>query len=54
MVSWCHHLPGEQGRFYALKGQMPEDEMAFRSSKIRSNQWLNFRFQPWMANVIWW
>ncbi|HGU0871331.1 TPA: 16S rRNA (guanine(527)-N(7))-methyltransferase RsmG, partial [Escherichia coli] len=28
MVSWCHHLPGEQGRFYALKGQMPEDEIA--------------------------
>ncbi len=20
MVSWCHHLPGENGRFYALKG----------------------------------
>ncbi len=29
MVSWCHHLPGEQGRFYALKGQMPEDENGF-------------------------
>lgn len=28
MVSWCHHLPGEKGRFYALKGQLPEDEMA--------------------------
>lgn len=27
MVSWCHHLPGEQGRFYALKGQLPDDEM---------------------------
>jgi 16S rRNA (guanine527-N7)-methyltransferase len=23
MVSWCHHLPGEQGRFYALKGVRP-------------------------------
>nr|WP_233631634.1 MULTISPECIES: 16S rRNA (guanine(527)-N(7))-methyltransferase RsmG [unclassified Kosakonia] len=28
MVSWCHHLPGEAGRFYALKGQLPEDEIA--------------------------
>lgn len=28
MVNWCHHLPGEEGRFYALKGQLPEDEIA--------------------------
>ncbi|WP_318369057.1 16S rRNA (guanine(527)-N(7))-methyltransferase RsmG [Enterobacter sp.] len=28
MVSWCHHLPGEQGRFYALKGLVPDDEIA--------------------------
>ncbi|ECG8596178.1 16S rRNA (guanine(527)-N(7))-methyltransferase RsmG [Salmonella enterica subsp. salamae] len=28
MMSWCHHLPGEKGRFYALKGQLPEDEIA--------------------------
>lgn len=28
MVSWCHHLPGDTGRFYALKGQLPEDEIA--------------------------
>ena len=28
MVSWCHHLPGQNGRFYALKGQLPEDEIA--------------------------
>lgn len=28
MVSWCHHLPGLDGRFYALKGQLPEDEIA--------------------------
>ncbi len=27
MVNWCHHLPGEQGRFYALKGQRPDDEI---------------------------
>ncbi|GAA0484195.1 MULTISPECIES: 16S rRNA (guanine(527)-N(7))-methyltransferase RsmG [Tatumella] len=29
MVSWCHHLPAPaQGRFYALKGVVPEDELA--------------------------
>lgn len=28
MVSWCHHLPGEEGRFYALKGVMPDEEIA--------------------------
>ncbi|CAO98529.1 16S rRNA (guanine(527)-N(7))-methyltransferase RsmG [Erwinia tasmaniensis] len=28
MVSWCHHLPGQQGRFYALKGVLPEEEIA--------------------------
>ncbi|UQY44100.1 16S rRNA (guanine(527)-N(7))-methyltransferase RsmG [Mixta hanseatica] len=28
MVNWCHHLPGREGRFYALKGQLPADEIA--------------------------
>jgi 16S rRNA (guanine527-N7)-methyltransferase len=28
MVQWCHHLPGEKGRFYALKGQLPDDEIS--------------------------
>ncbi|WP_380182642.1 16S rRNA (guanine(527)-N(7))-methyltransferase RsmG [Kalamiella sp. sgz302252] len=28
MLSWCHHLPGENGRFYALKGVVPQDELA--------------------------
>nr|WP_318383692.1 16S rRNA (guanine(527)-N(7))-methyltransferase RsmG [uncultured Enterobacter sp.] len=28
MVNWCHHLPGTEGRFYALKGQLPDDEIA--------------------------
>jgi len=27
MVSWCHNLPGQGGRFYALKGQLPDDEI---------------------------
>ncbi|MBW7980958.1 16S rRNA (guanine(527)-N(7))-methyltransferase RsmG [Enterobacillus tribolii] len=29
MVSWCRHLPEpEKGRFYALKGTRPDDELA--------------------------
>lgn len=28
MVQWCHHLPGEEGRFYALKGQLPDEEIS--------------------------
>jgi 16S rRNA (guanine527-N7)-methyltransferase len=29
MVNWCHHLPKpETGTFLALKGQMPQDEIA--------------------------
>mgnify|MGYP004711048367 CR=1 FL=1 len=29
MLSWCHHLPAKgQGRFYALKGVRPDDELA--------------------------
>ena len=28
MVEWCHHLPKQGcGRFYALKGQLPQDEI---------------------------
>ncbi len=28
MVNWCHHLPVENGAFYALKGVRPDDEIA--------------------------
>ncbi|WP_026111598.1 16S rRNA (guanine(527)-N(7))-methyltransferase RsmG [Winslowiella toletana] len=28
MLSWCHHLPAKHGAFYALKGVLPEDEIA--------------------------
>ncbi|WP_158782467.1 16S rRNA (guanine(527)-N(7))-methyltransferase RsmG [Pantoea sp. BAV 3049] len=28
MLNWCHHLPAQQGHFYALKGVVPEDEIA--------------------------
>lgn len=28
MLNLCHHLPGREGRFYALKGVVPEEEIA--------------------------
>lgn len=27
MLSWCHHLLAEHGQFYALKGQLSDEEM---------------------------
>ncbi|WP_205619502.1 16S rRNA (guanine(527)-N(7))-methyltransferase RsmG [Ferrimonas senticii] len=27
MLSWCHHLPAAHGNFYALKGQLDEQEL---------------------------
>ncbi|MEW6989591.1 16S rRNA (guanine(527)-N(7))-methyltransferase RsmG [Colwelliaceae bacterium 6441] len=27
MITWCKHLIDENGRFYALKGQFPKDEL---------------------------
>ena len=27
MLDWCHHLPHPQGKFYALKGVVPSDEL---------------------------
>lgn len=27
MLDWCHHLPHSQGKFYALKGLVPQEEL---------------------------
>lgn len=27
MLTWCYHLPAEHGQFYALKGQLNDEEM---------------------------
>ncbi|MGX5837101.1 16S rRNA (guanine(527)-N(7))-methyltransferase RsmG [Aeromonas piscicola] len=35
MLSWCHHLPSEQGSFLALKGLYPEQELAQLPTNIR-------------------
>ncbi|SFU10500.1 16S rRNA m(7)G-527 methyltransferase [Kosakonia arachidis] len=34
MVNWCHALPGEEGRFYALKGLVPEEEIALLPAEL--------------------
>ncbi|KFZ36145.1 16S rRNA methyltransferase [Shewanella mangrovi] len=28
MLQWCHHLPAASGKFYALKGQLDDHELA--------------------------
>jgi len=28
MLEWCHHLPNKSGKFYALKGVVPAEELA--------------------------
>jgi len=35
MLSWCHHLPNENGHFLALKGQYPESEIIDLDSKFK-------------------
>ena len=34
MVTWCRHLIDENGRFYALKGQYPKEELAAMDKDI--------------------
>jgi len=34
MLTWCHHLPNENGHFLALKGQYPESEVINLDSKF--------------------
>ncbi|PLR37845.1 16S rRNA (guanine(527)-N(7))-methyltransferase RsmG [Chimaeribacter californicus] len=39
MVSWCRHLPEPaQGRFYALKGVRPDDELATLPERVGVEQ----------------
>jgi len=35
MLMWCKHLPAEHGKFLALKGQYPHDELAQLPSHIQ-------------------
>jgi 16S rRNA (guanine527-N7)-methyltransferase len=38
MVSWCHHLSGEGGAFYALKGVRPDDEISSLPASVSVQQ----------------
>ena len=38
MTDWCHHLPNENGLFYALKGQYHEDEVQELDVKFNIQQ----------------
>lgn len=44
MLSWCHHLPVKgQGRFYALKGISPDDELAALPEGIKLQEIIKLR-----------
>lgn len=34
MLDWCHHLPHAQGKFYALKGVIPDVELAHLKAEL--------------------
>lgn len=53
MVSWCHHLPGEKGRFYALKGQLPGDEIASLPDNFSVESVEKLRVPQLKASGIW-
>lgn len=38
MVNWCHHLPGAEGCFFALKGVRPDDEIASLPAGYRCDE----------------
>ncbi|MET3815486.1 16S rRNA (guanine(527)-N(7))-methyltransferase RsmG [Pantoea sp. UYEF8] len=38
MVNWCHHLPGAEGRFFALKGVRPDDEITSLPAGYRCDE----------------
>lgn len=54
MVSWCHHLPGLDGRFYALKGSCLKMKLLRCLQNSVSSRSKNYAFRNWMVNVIWW
>lgn len=35
MTDWCHHLPNKNGYFYALKGQLNQDEILHMDKKYQ-------------------
>lgn len=36
MLSWCEHLPSDNGRFYALKGLYPQEELDELSANYKT------------------
>jgi len=38
MLSWCQHLPKADGKFYALKGQYPQQELDELSQQYKIDQ----------------
>ncbi|MDG6895267.1 16S rRNA (guanine(527)-N(7))-methyltransferase RsmG [Volucribacter amazonae] len=49
MVDWCQHLPAENGKFYALKGQYQQQEVAQLDAKVNVEQVINLQVPELMA-----
>ncbi|QSX33668.1 16S rRNA (guanine(527)-N(7))-methyltransferase RsmG [Shewanella avicenniae] len=43
MLQWCHHLPASAGQFYALKGQLDENELADIPKNFKIEQKIELR-----------
>ena len=53
MVEWCHHLPKDGiGRFIALKGQRPDDEVEQLPSWCSVTVSNLYMFLNWKVNGI--
>ena len=38
MLDWCHHLPHSEGKFYALKGLVPDEELSHLKAGLQLEQ----------------
>ncbi|MCO6523420.1 MAG: 16S rRNA (guanine(527)-N(7))-methyltransferase RsmG [Candidatus Schmidhempelia sp.] len=50
MLSWCDHLPNQNGIFYALKGQYPTEELALLNNTYKVENIIQFNIEGMQAD----
>jgi 16S rRNA (guanine527-N7)-methyltransferase len=50
MLSWCNHLPNQNGIFYALKGQYPSEELALLKDTYKVENIICFNIADMQAD----
>ncbi|TEA27470.1 16S rRNA (guanine(527)-N(7))-methyltransferase RsmG [Candidatus Schmidhempelia bombi] len=50
MLSWCDHLPNQNGIFYALKGQYPSEELALLQDTYKVENIICFNIADMQAD----